>query len=156
MKAFLRYLTFLSLIVWIGGLIYFSFVVAPSVFSVLTPLPGGRHLAGDIVNRTLGALQWIGVGCGIVFLAASSLMHRRLHALQNLLIAAMMVITLGLIFYVAPHMETIRSSVAGLDTAPPLQAEFNLLLKEFVAAEIEVLLLGLGAAWLMAKAPEPR
>jgi hypothetical protein len=153
-RTFLRFLILLSLIVWLGGLVYFSFVVAPNVFSVLTPLPGGRHLAGDIVNRTLGSLQWMGIGCGLVFLGASGLLRKRLQRMENLLVAAMMALTLGLIFYVTPHMETLRTSVADMATAPSLQAEFNLLHKEFVAAEIAVLLLGLGATWLVAKTPE--
>jgi uncharacterized membrane protein len=46
--SFLRYLMLLSLIVWLGGLIFFSFVVAPTVFSVLPT----RHLAGNVVSRS--------------------------------------------------------------------------------------------------------
>lgn len=151
MKTFLRFIVLLALIVWLGGLIYFSFVVAPNVFSVLTPLAGGRHLAGDIVSRTLGPLQWIGLACGVVFLAASSALHRRLHAVENLLVALMMVITLVLIFNVTPRMESLRLSAPDLDKVPVAQAQFVSLHQQFVAAEIAVLLLGLGSAFLVAK-----
>ena len=65
--AFLRFLMLLSLIVWMGGLIFFSFVVAPTVFSVLP----ARHLAGSVVSRSLSALHWIGIVSGIVFLVSS-------------------------------------------------------------------------------------
>ena len=47
---------------WIGGIVFFSAVVAPSVFGVLSPVAGGRHLAGDIVNRSLGALHMLHLG----------------------------------------------------------------------------------------------
>jgi uncharacterized membrane protein len=150
-KTFLRFLVLLSLIVWIGGIIYFSFVVAPNVFSVLTPLPGGRHLAGDIVNRTLGALQWIGIGCGVVFLAASTALRRRLQSAENFLVSLMILITLVLIFFVTPRMGSLRASVPDLDKAPAAQAQFVSLHEEFVAAEIAVLLLGLATTWLVAK-----
>ncbi len=48
--VFLRLLMLLALAVWLGGLIFFAFVVAPTVFS-----PGllpSRHLAGEIVSRS--------------------------------------------------------------------------------------------------------
>src|SRR6266704_2118141 len=63
--AFLRFLMLLALVVWLGGLIFFAFVVAPTVFSPgLLPT---RHLAGEIVGRSLGALHWMGIVSGIVF-----------------------------------------------------------------------------------------
>src|SRR5579863_3311223 len=40
--SLLRFLMLLSLIVWIGGLILFAFVVAPTAFALLPT----RHLAG--------------------------------------------------------------------------------------------------------------
>src|SRR5882724_5038999 len=70
----LRYLMLLSLIVWLGGLIFFSFVVAPTVFSVLPT----RHLAGSVVSRSLTALHWIGIVSGTVFLT-TSMLYSRLH-----------------------------------------------------------------------------
>src|ERR1700757_3770846 len=64
LMPFLRYLMLLSLVAWIGGLIFFSFVVAPAAFGVLPT----RHLAGLVVARSLSALHWIGIISGIVFL----------------------------------------------------------------------------------------
>lgn len=154
MNTFLRFVIFLSLIVWLGGIIYFSFVVAPDVFTVLTPVAGGRHLAGDIVNRTLGALQWMGLACGVIFLGGSTALRKKLQTAQNLLVAAMMVLTLVLIFYVTPRMEGLRASVPDLNKAPASQSEFNSLHKQFVAAEIGVLLLGLSVVSLVATNPD--
>src|SRR5690348_13067412 len=68
----LRYLIFLSLIVWLGGLIFFSFVLAPTVFSVLPT----RHLAGNVVSRSLTALHWMGIVSGVVFLVCSMIYAR--------------------------------------------------------------------------------
>ena len=73
--TFLRFLMLLSLVVWIGGLIFFAFVVAPTVFH-----PGilpTRQLAGNVVNRSLGILHGIGLVCGIVF-AITSMVDSRL------------------------------------------------------------------------------
>ena len=51
--AFLRFLMFLSLTVWIGGIIFLSFVEAPTAFHVLP----SRHMAGTIVVHSLGILH---------------------------------------------------------------------------------------------------
>src|SRR5580700_6048652 len=86
--SFLRYLMLLALIVWLGGLIFFAFVLAPTAFSVLPT----RHLAGTLVGRSLGALHWMGIISGII-LFASSILYSQLtkgspheFAARNLLI----------------------------------------------------------------------
>jgi uncharacterized membrane protein len=86
----------LSLICWIGGLIFFAFVVAPSAFSVLPT----SHLAGNLVGRTLGKLHWIAIFSGIVFLV-SSLLYSRLtdgtahvFAARHVLVCLMLALTL--------------------------------------------------------------
>ena len=42
--SFLRFLMLLSLVVWIGGLIFFAFVLAPTAFQVLP----STHIAGNV------------------------------------------------------------------------------------------------------------
>src|SRR5215813_2424317 len=94
--SILRYLIFLSLIVWLGGLIFFSFVLAPTVFSVLPT----RHLAGNVVSRSLGALHWMGLVSGIVFLACSMIYSRmnsgnaQPFAVRHVLLYIMLALTL--------------------------------------------------------------
>jgi len=69
--SFLRFLMLLALVVWLGGLIFFAFVVAPTAFS-----PGllpSRDLAGAVIGRSLGALHWMGLISGAVFLISSTL-----------------------------------------------------------------------------------
>ena len=61
----------LSLIVWLGGLIFFP-VVAQTAFSVLPT----RQLAGSVVGRSLGILHWMGMVSGVVFLVSSLLLSR--------------------------------------------------------------------------------
>ena len=51
--SFLRFLMMLSLVVWIGGLVFFAFVLAPTAFQVLP----NTHLAGNVVGRALGKLH---------------------------------------------------------------------------------------------------
>src|SRR5215472_4837037 len=111
--SFLRFLMFLSLAVWIGGLIFFAFVLAPTAFQVLP----NTHLAGNVVGRALGKLHWIAIFSGIVFLI-SSLLYSRLTegtahplALRHVLIVFMLVLTLFSQVWIIPHMDTLRASV---------------------------------------------
>src|SRR5260370_29088721 len=63
----LRTFMLLALIVWIGGIIFFAFVLAPTLFAVLP----STQMAGNVVSPTLSKLHWIGLFAGTVFLICS-------------------------------------------------------------------------------------
>src|SRR4051812_41240885 len=83
MAAGARFFMLLSLVVWVGGIMFFAFVVAPALFSILP----SRELAGAVVTRTLGALHWLGIVAGAVFLIASAISARTAEAPQRFAIA---------------------------------------------------------------------
>lgn len=153
--SFLRFLMLLSLIVWLGGLIFFP-VVAQAAFSVLPT----RHLAGLLVGRSLGVLHWMGIVSGVVFLA-SSLMYSRLStgtthifAARSVLICVMLAITLISQFGIIPRMDTLRAAIPGeIDSVPadnPARMQFDALHVWSTRVESAVLLLGLIAVYLTA------
>jgi uncharacterized membrane protein len=157
--SFLRFLMLLSLIAWIGGLIFFAFVLAPTVFA-----PGvlpNTHLAGNIVGRALGKLHWIAIVSGIVFLA-SSLLYSRLtdgtahvFALRHVLICGMLALTLLSQFWIIPRMDTLRASVSDFATIPldnRARVQFDALHVWSTRVESAVLLLGLMVIYLSASA----
>ena len=153
---FLRYLMLLSLIVWLGGLIFFSFVVAPTAFSVLP----SRHLAGSVVSRSLTALHWMGLVSGLVFLATSMLYSRlssgAAHplAVRHLLIAGMLVLTATSQFGISPKIAALRASLGEIDNVPasdPARVEFNTLHLWSTRLEVGVFLLGLVLVYLTAR-----
>ncbi len=147
----------LSLVVWIGGIIFFAFVVAPTVFSVLPT----RHLAGQVVNRSLTALHWMGIFSGIVYLI-SSLIYSRLtvgylqpFAARNALVVIMLVLTLISMFVVGSRMEVLRAEMGVIDTVPPndpLRVEFNELHRWSTRLEVGVFAMGLAVLYLTGKA----
>ena len=145
----------LSLIVWLGGLIFFP-VVAQTAFSVLPT----RHLAGLVVGRSLGILHWMGMFSAVVFLISSLLLSRLstglAHALapQNVLICLMLLLTLISQFGVIPRMDALRASMGEIDAAPadlPARVEFDALHHWSTRIESGVILLGLVAAYLVAR-----
>lgn len=153
--SFLRFLMLLSLIVWIGGLLFFAFAVAPAAFSVLPT----RHLAGTLVGRTLGTLHWMGIFSGLVFLA-SSLLYSQLtrgtphaFAARNVLIILMLALTLVSQFGIIPRMDTLRASIGEIDSVPPdnpARLQFDALHVWSTRVEGGVLLLGLVVVYLTA------
>jgi len=149
---FSRFVVLLSLILWLGGIVFFSAVVAPSVFGVLSPVTGGRHLAGDIVNRSLGALHWMGLACGVIFLIASTIANKNFRRTQNYLVIAMLLLTAFSQFGISRRMAAIRAESPQLELASPAQrADFDRLHRLSTMTEGAVLLLGLGVVGLVAR-----
>ena len=156
--SFLRFLMLLSLIVWIGGLIFFAFVLAPTAFSIPEVLPN-THLAGNVVGRALGKLHWIGLFSGVVFLA-SSLLHSRLtngtahvFAGRHVLLCLMLALTLISQFGIIPRMDVLRASLGDVRAAPldnPERVQFDALHIWSTRVEGAVLLLGLVVVYLTA------
>ena len=153
--SFLRYLMLLSLVVWLGGLIFFAFVLAPTVFTILPT----RHLAGNVVARSLSSLHWIGIICAIVFLV-SSILHSqiakgtlRLFAARHVLIVLMLLLTLISQFGIMPRMDVLRASVGEIDSVPPnnpVRMQFDALHVWSTRVEGGVLLLGLVVVYVTA------
>ena len=154
--TFLRFIILLSLIVWIGGLIFFP-VVAQTAFSVLPT----RTLAGLVVGRSLGVLHWMGMISGVVFLISSLLYNRfcsgSLHAfgLGHILIIVMLALTVISQFGIIPRMDVLRTSIHGeIDSVPPdnpARAQFDVLHAWSTRVEEGVLLLGLVLVYVTAR-----
>jgi hypothetical protein len=153
--SFLRFLMLLSLIVWLGGLIFFP-VVAQMAFSMLP----SRHLAGLVVGRSLSVLHWMGIISGAVFLASSVLYSRfesgttNILAGRHLLICLMLALTLISQFAIIPRMDTLRAAIPGeIDSVSPdnpARMQFDALHAWSTRLEGGVLLLGLVVAYLTA------
>jgi uncharacterized membrane protein len=154
--SFLRFLMLLSLVVWLGGLIFFAFVLAPTAFTVLPT----AHLAGDVVGRALGKLHWIAIFSGIVYLI-SSLLYSRLtdgaphvFAARHILLCLMLALTLVSQFGIMPRMDTLRASLGEVSSVPldnPQRIQFDALHVWSTRVEGAVLLLGLVVVYLTAR-----
>lgn len=146
----------LSLVVWLGGLIFFAFVVAPTVFSVLPT----RHLAGSVVTRSLGALHWMGILSAIVFIATSFVLASantgatHPFAARNVLVYVMLALTCISQFVISAKMSALRASMGVIDNVPvtdPARIAFNQLHVWSTRVESTVFLLGLIVLFLVAR-----
>jgi len=141
----------LALIVWIGGIIFFAFVMAPTLFGVLPT----TKLAGDVVNATLAKLHWMGLVSGVVFLIASLLynwqkyIQLRPFMLGHVFVVLMLAFTMISQFGITPRMRELRSSPVIMDSVS--RAEFDDLHAWSTRLEGGVLFLGLGVVILTAR-----
>jgi len=133
----------LALIVWIGGIIFFALVLAPTLFSMLP-----AQTAGNVVSPILSKLHWIGLIAGAVFFICSLVYNwaehsqLRLFGTSHLLVLLMLILTAVSQFAITPRMRELHEGPSGLD-APKARAEFNRLHVWSTRTEGGVLLLGL-------------
>jgi uncharacterized membrane protein len=152
----LRFFMLLALVVWIGGIIFFAAVVAPTLFKVLPT----HQLAGAVVSRSLGILHWMGIVCGVVFLvtsminsySASGAAHP--FAPRHVLVYVMLALTAISQFVVSARLLAMRTAMGEIDLVPLTDARriaFNQLHVWSTRLESGVLILGLVVLFLLAR-----
>jgi uncharacterized membrane protein len=157
MNALLRIIRLLAIVVWVGGLIFFAFVVAPTAFGVLP----SKHEAGLVVAGTLAELHQMASICGLLFITFTALLtrtaaprQRRLLAIQGLIVLSMMLASTCVQKKIVPQMEQDRIAAGGdIDAAPPdnpARQDFERLHPTSEKIEGAVLFLGLAVVILMA------
>jgi uncharacterized membrane protein len=164
MTVFLRSLRLLTIVVWVGGLIFFAFVLAPVAFHVLP----STHLAGMVVAGTLRILNDLGRVCGPLFLLVSVALWyemdprgRRLLLAESSLVALMLAATMYVQSRIVPAMEKDRIAAGGdVDAAPrdnPARLDFERLHPLSEKVEGTALFLGVAVVILMAaESAKPR
>jgi hypothetical protein len=163
MATFLRFIRLLSIVIWVGGIIFFAFVLAPVAFSLLP----SQHLAGIVVGGSLRVLDIVGLVCGAIFWLATAILfrrapsvHKRRYEAQLLLSAVMLLATAYLHAGILPAMEQDRIQSGGdIEAAPkgnPAKVHFETLHKRSERLEGMILFLGLGLVLLIARESPPQ
>jgi hypothetical protein len=151
--ATLRFLQFLSLGCWLGGILFFSFVVTQGAFSILPT----TDLAGALVGYTLTRLHILGIAAGCLYLIVTAALEKSVGALARpaaLLVFVMVVCTMLSQYGVIARMDVLRlqmGSVAATPAGNPLRMAFDRLHQYSVWLESAVLFSGLAALFLTAR-----
>ena len=162
MQTLLRLIQLLTMTIWVGGIIFFAFVLAPTAFATYPTI----HEAGLIVGATLRPLDNIGLICGALFMSATAVMFiqaphriRGRYEIQFILAAVMLLATAYLNLNILPAMDRDRDRAAGdITSVPqdnPARIHFDMLHKRSERVEGAVLLLGLAVIVLMAREQLP-
>lgn len=97
----------MSLVIWIGGIIFFSFFAAPSIFKVLD-----RELAGDVVGDIFPKYWFLGYVCSIVSLGTLIFLWRKATTgatVRIILLSIMMAISFYSGLVVGPKARGIKA-----------------------------------------------
>lgn len=158
MPATLRFLHLTGLVVWIGGIVFFSFVTAPTLFGVLP-----RDVAGRVTAAIFPRYYLLGITAGLLALVSSAVggflrprSWTRLLTGELLLLLLMLVLTLyawkGILPEAARLRIALHASGAGQESTAPVTADheamaarFQVLHRRSVAVNGITLLLGAGA-----------
>jgi uncharacterized membrane protein len=156
MVVLFRVIRLLAMVVWVGGLVFFAFVLAPVAFSELA----STHDAGTVVGATLRVLNGMADACGFLFLFATipgwlraAKRGRRRMMAEMLLVVLMLAATLVVQASIVPAMERDRVAAGGdVDAAPeenPARLDFERLHPISEKVEGSALLLGLAVVVMM-------
>jgi hypothetical protein len=158
MQTFLRALRLYAMVAWVGGLLFFAFVLAPIAFGKLP----SAHEAGLVVGGTLRELHWIGIVGGPAFCLATiwlwlwaEVPARVGFAIQLVLTVLMLAGTCYSQFRILPAMEVDRALAGGIVEAAPLdnagRIDFERLHQMSERLEGFVLFCGLGVVFVLSR-----
>lgn len=157
MTSLLRLVQLLTMVAWVGGLLFFAFALAPTAFHVL-PV----REAGLVVGAVLRVFHPAGLVCGAVFLAVTAVLFRQSamrirgrYEMELLLAGAMILLTVYLQNRVLPAMERDQARAGGdvnaVAATDPARMDFDRLHRQSERVEGLVLLFGLGVVFLLSR-----
>jgi uncharacterized membrane protein len=154
----MRWLQLLAIVVWVGGIVFFAFVLAPVSFHTLPSV----ELAGSVVGASLKVFDLIALGCGFVFLVATGWIYvqspmrlKGRYELELLLAGIMLVATAYLQWGILPPMDRDRVQAGGDISAAahdnPARIHFDRFHARSEHVEELVLVVGLGVIFLLSR-----
>jgi hypothetical protein len=164
--AVLRDVRLLLIALWLGGAVFFSATVAPSVFSVLRSrdVVYANEAAGSIVTRTLSILNTSGFIIALLLLASALLFRRSVK--RRALVVETVSLTLVAIatgvgqWIIAARMLGLRAAMGrpidDVAADDPLRVSFNSLHGYSVAALSVAIIAAAVALLLIARRSETR
>ena len=149
----LRFIYLLAIALWIGGMAFFSFMAAPSIFKVLP-----REDAGTVVSDIFPKYYWQGIICGAIALATSVALGVRerwniLLIVRTIVIGVMVIGVLYSVVILQPKIQAVKAhmtAVESLSPTDPLRLEFGRLHGRSFSVNAAVLLLGVVVVFITA------
>jgi uncharacterized membrane protein len=146
----------LAVVVWLGGMLFFTIITAPAVFEVLATVDAGKVVAAIFPRYYL-----IGYGAGtigVILAIYFAVQHGPTlwWSLAGLALAIALALTLYAGAAVRPQINAIRAVATEANPDPARKAEFDRLHRLSVALNGGVMVLNLLALLSTATAVAPR
>ncbi|HEB71511.1 MAG TPA: DUF4149 domain-containing protein, partial [Nitrospirae bacterium] len=140
-----KYIHLLALVIWIGSVVFFSFIGAPSIFQTVD-----KKTAGDVVGAIFPKYYLLGYICSLVSLATLGYLGYKAGYAQPVKTGlAILAIMGGITFYsglvIGPKVHSVKYQIRGeTDEAKlaPLRKQFGKLHGISMVLNLTVLLLG--------------
>lgn len=152
MLNFMRFIHLLSVAVWIGALVFFSFFAAPSLFRVLS-----REAAGEAVGSIFPKYWMIGYAGGVLGLSSLlviSFLEKSFPALRIALLVLMTALTFYNGLSVAPRAREAKLRVRIVQDEPAKEAitvEFKRLHRVSSVLNAAVIIMGVAFIFFMSR-----
>ncbi len=155
MQTLVKSVYLLALIVWLGEVVFFSFVAAPAMFRTF-PTPE----AGRAVGAIFPIYYRLGYACGAVLLGACLLLWggataRPWWSINAGLAAIMLAATLYAGVVIHPRASALRPQIHDATAPPSVKEEFDRLHRLAVRLNGAVLVCGLAVSVITARAIRP-
>jgi uncharacterized membrane protein len=152
-NVILRFIYLLSVALWIGGMAFFSFLAAPSIFKVLP-----REEAGRVVSDIFPKYYWQGILCGAIALATSVALGMRerwniLLIVRTIMIGGMLIGVLYSVVVLQPKIQAVKAQITSFESlspTDPMRLEFGRLHGRSFSVNAAVLLLGVIVVFITA------
>jgi uncharacterized membrane protein len=140
----------LALVVWLGEVVFFSFVVAPSVFGAVP-----QETAGQVIGAIFPRYYALGAVAGAAALASALVLRGGTSAtgawsVVVVMLALMLAATLYAGRGIQPRAQALRSRLHETTVDPAVRAEFDRLHRRAVQLNGGVLLLGIATVCVAA------
>ncbi len=147
----IKFVHLMSLVVWIGSIIFFSFFGAPSIFKVLE-----RELAGDVVGDIFPKYWLIGYVCSTVALCSLIFLWKTgttSATVRIILLAIMMIATFYTGLRVGPSAREVKAQIRtteDIEKKEELRQRFLNIHRRSTLMNVTILILGVVTIFITA------
>jgi uncharacterized protein (DUF983 family) len=150
MAGLAKAMFWLALVVWLGAIVFFSFVVLPSVFGAFPP-----ELAGQVAGAIFPRYYALGSVAGAIAVVAALVLRSDTSATRAWsTITVMLTIMLAATLYagriIQPRAQALRPHLHEASVDPDVRAEFDRLHHRAVQLNAGVLVLGIATVCVAA------
>ena len=142
---FIHFVYILSLVGWVGSIIFFSFFTAPVIFKLLD-----REKAGEVVGVIFPKYYFLGYICAVISLSSLLFSTQEFFGPKQILLFIMITGWFYAGLVVSPksrNLKVLRGSASSLEEKELLEAKFKKVHSLAVKLNGIVLLAGLGLLW---------
>ena len=146
MEVLIHFIHLLSLVMWLGSIIFFSFFAAPAVFRVLD-----RQQAGEVVGAIFPKYYAVGYTCSVLAAGTLILSPRGMEGPPLIFLTVMAACTFYAGMVINPRARTLKLQMQEQpENREALEPQFRSLHGWSVRLNATVLIFGLGLLWTTA------